>query len=108
MDRPASRLRRDFPCEARPLTRATDEIVLALCVPFPTGPALSLARAFGNNMAKHPALLRRAWLASALALALLSACGPKGEQPLQGYVEGEYARIGAPFAGTPEQPSVER
>jgi HlyD family secretion protein len=59
-------------------------------------------------MTKRPALLCRAWLAPALALALLTACGPKGEQPLQGYVEGEYARVGATFAGTLEKLSVQR
>ena len=34
-----------------------------------------------------------------IALAL-AACGNSGPQPLQGYVEGEYVRIAAPFAGT--------
>ena len=36
-------------------------------------------------------------LATALALA---ACGDSGPKPLQGYVEGEYVRVAAPFAGT--------
>ena len=35
-------------------------------------------------------------------------CGPAGERPLQGYVEGEYVRIAAPFAGTLQQLSVKR
>ena len=35
-------------------------------------------------------------------------CGPAGERPLQGYVEGEYVRIAAPFAGTLTQLSVRR
>jgi HlyD family secretion protein len=36
-----------------------------------------------------------------LAVALLlAACGPKGPAPWQGYVEGEFVRIAAPFAGT--------
>ena len=30
----------------------------------------------------------------------LTACGPPAERPLQGYVEGEYVRVAAPFAGT--------
>jgi HlyD family secretion protein len=39
--------------------------------------------------------------AAVLALWLLaSACGPEKPKALQGYVEGEYARIAAPFAGT--------
>ncbi len=41
---------------------------------------------------------RRLWLA-AVALAL-SACGNSTPPTLQGYVEGEYVRVAAPFAGT--------
>jgi HlyD family secretion protein len=44
----------------------------------------------------------------ALALVALTACGSDKERPLQGYVEGEYARVGAPFAGTLEKLSVRR
>jgi HlyD family secretion protein len=48
----------------------------------------------------------KAWLpAAALALA---ACGPAPERALQGYVEGEYVRVAAPFAGTLQQLSVRR
>jgi HlyD family secretion protein len=37
----------------------------------------------------------------ALLLALtLAACGPKGPVPVQGYIEGEFVRVAAPFAGT--------
>ena len=43
-----------------------------------------------------------------LLIFLLLACGPSGERPLQGYIEGEYARVGAPFAGTLQQLSVQR
>lgn len=39
---------------------------------------------------------------------LLSACGPHGDKPLQGYVEGEYVRVAAPFAGTLQQLTVQR
>ena len=39
-------------------------------------------------------------LAFSLAAALLAGCGKKGPEPLQGYVEGEYVRVAAPFAGT--------
>lgn len=38
----------------------------------------------------------------------LVACGPSGERPLQGYVEGEYVRVAAPFAGTLQKLSVQR
>ena len=34
------------------------------------------------------------------AAALLAACGDKQPPSLQGYVEGEYVRVAAPFAGT--------
>ena len=38
----------------------------------------------------------------------LTACGPQGERPLQGYVEGEYVRVAAPFAGALQQLAVTR
>ena len=38
-------------------------------------------------------------LLAAVALAL-AACGEPAPKPLQGYVEGEYVRVAAPFAGT--------
>lgn len=41
-------------------------------------------------------------------LCILGACGPRAEPPLQGYVEGEYVRVAAPFAGTLQQLSVQR
>ena len=39
---------------------------------------------------------------------LLAACGSKDDRPLQGYIEGEYVRVAAPFAGTLEKLSVQR
>ncbi|HZZ92539.1 MAG TPA: HlyD family efflux transporter periplasmic adaptor subunit [Usitatibacter sp.] len=40
-------------------------------------------------------------LAAPLVLALvLASCKPSGPSPLQGYIEGEYVRVAAPFAGT--------
>jgi HlyD family secretion protein len=39
---------------------------------------------------------------------LLTACGPQGDRPLQGYVEGEYVRVAAPFAGALQQLAVQR
>ena len=43
--------------------------------------------------------MRRMVAPWALALAV-GACGPKPPPGLQGYVEGEYVRVAAPFAGT--------
>ena len=46
---------------------------------------------------------------AALAAALVTAgCGPDAARPLQGYAEGEYVRVAAPFAGTLQQLSVRR
>jgi HlyD family secretion protein len=42
------------------------------------------------------------------ACAILASCGSSQDKPLQGYVEGEYVRVGAPFAGTLEKLSVRR
>ena len=50
------------------------------------------------------AALISAWIAS---LALV-ACGQPREASLTGYVEGEYLRVAAPFAGTLQQISVRR
>ena len=47
-------------------------------------------------------------LVPALGVLVLAACGPPAERPVQGYVEGEYVRVGAPFAGTLEKLSVRR
>ena len=44
----------------------------------------------------------------ALPALLAVACGAQQEAPLEGYVEGEYVRVGAPFAGTLQQLSVRR
>ena len=46
---------------------------------------------------------------AALALVwALTGCGPQGDRPIQGYVEGEYVRVAAPFAGALTQLSVKR
>jgi len=39
-------------------------------------------------------------LTLSIAAALLAGCGKPGPAPMQGYVEGEYVRVAAPFAGT--------
>ena len=43
--------------------------------------------------------MRRALLL-AIAVVVLAACGQSDSKALQGYVEGEYVRVAAPFAGT--------
>jgi HlyD family secretion protein len=48
----------------------------------------------------------RGW-APAVAF-MLAACTPAAERPLQGYIEGEYVRVAASFAGTLQQLSVRR
>jgi HlyD family secretion protein len=50
------------------------------------------------------ATLIAAWIAP---LAIV-ACTRSGEGPLTGYIEGEYVRVAAPFAGTLQQLSVRR
>ena len=50
---------------------------------------------------------RTAYAAGILAL-VLAACDAPRERPLQGYVEGEYVRVAAPFAGQLQQLSVQR
>ena len=39
---------------------------------------------------------------------LLCACSPAGQSALHGYVEGEYVRVAAPFAGQLTMLSVQR
>lgn len=49
------------------------------------------------------------WVVTILALTCtVTACQPQGERPLQGYVEGEYVRVAAPFAGALQQLAVSR
>jgi len=47
-------------------------------------------------------------LCALAAATVLAGCGPAAERPLQGYIEGEYVRVAAPFAGTLTQLSVAR
>src|SRR5258706_2061626 len=51
---------------------------------------------------------RAARVRAAACALLAAACGSSNDRPLQGYVEGEYMRVGAPFAGTLEKLSVQR
>jgi HlyD family secretion protein len=46
--------------------------------------------------------------ATACLIVLLAACSQGADRPLQGYIEGEYVRVGPQFAGTLQQLSVER
>jgi HlyD family secretion protein len=55
-----------------------------------------------------PALRGRAAFSAMLLACLAAGCGPAGERPIQGYIEGEYVRVGAPFAGALTQLSVRR
>jgi HlyD family secretion protein len=48
-----------------------------------------------------------AWFAASIAI-LLAACAQQTDRPLQGYIEGEYIRIGPQFAGILQQLSVQR
>jgi HlyD family secretion protein len=48
------------------------------------------------------------WLIALAGCLCLTACGPPPERPLQGYVEGEYIRVAAPFAGTLQKLAVQR
>ncbi len=55
--------------------------------------------------------LRGCWRRRLIALAgglWLASCGPAAERPLQGYVEGEYVRVAAPFAGALQKLAVQR
>lgn len=47
-----------------------------------------------------------AWVGAAAFL--LAACAGNGDAPITGYIEGEYLRIAAPFAGTLQQLAVKR
>jgi HlyD family secretion protein len=49
-----------------------------------------------------------AFVLGIVCVLLTAACGSSQDKPLQGYVEGEYTRVGAPFAGTLEKLSVQR
>ncbi len=51
--------------------------------------------------------VRTSWVVAALTL-VVAACAPPGDRPLQGYVEGEYVRVAAPFAGALIRLSVKR
>jgi HlyD family secretion protein len=51
---------------------------------------------------------RQARRACLLAVLLVAGCSAPADRPLLGYVEGEYVRIAAPFAGQLQQLSVRR
>jgi HlyD family secretion protein len=53
-------------------------------------------------------VLRRLGVRALPLAVLVAACGQSSDPPLQGYVEGEYVRVGAPFAGTLQQLAVQR
>jgi HlyD family secretion protein len=51
---------------------------------------------------------RRTLAVAVASLGLLAACSRSAPAPLQGYVEGEYVRVAAPFAGTLVRLDVQR
>jgi HlyD family secretion protein len=58
-----------------------------------------------NNMFLSVA---KAILYTLLSLSLLAACAEKKSESLQGYAEGEFVRVAAPFAGTLDKLQVKR
>jgi HlyD family secretion protein len=48
------------------------------------------------------------YVTAIVAVAMLAACGERGNTTLQGYAEGEYVRVAAPFAGSLQQLHVKR
>ena len=53
-----------------------------------------------NSASRRLAVVAVAWFAAG--------CGPATDRPLQGYIEGEYVRVAAPFAGALTQLNVKR
>jgi HlyD family secretion protein len=45
---------------------------------------------------------------AAVAALILAACNAPPDRPLPGYIEGEYVRVAAPFAGTLQRLAVQR
>jgi HlyD family secretion protein len=56
---------------------------------------------------EHSSRARAARFAASIVI-LLAACAQQGDRPLQGYIEGEYIRVGPQFAGILQQLSVQR
>ena len=50
----------------------------------------------------------RRFLTAMVAIVALSACGERTDEGFQGYAEGEYVRVAAPFAGTLEMLQAQR
>src|SRR5258705_7092784 len=48
------------------------------------------------------------YMTAIAAVAMLAACSERGNTTLQGYAEGEYVRVAAPFAGSLQQLHVKR
>lgn len=62
----------------------------------------------GYSTSRQEDFLRCVWSAAWPAVALLAACSPTATPQLQGYIEGEYVRVAAPFAGKLQQLAVHR
>ena len=72
------------------------------------GASGSGARPGALTRRERPVRNGAAWHGCAVAALALAACGPAAERPIQGYIEGEYVRAAAPFAGALTQLSVKR
>lgn len=59
------------------------------------------------KMSSRPIAGRRA-IVVAIVATVVAGCGAESERPIQGYIEGEYVRVAAPFAGRLQQLSVQR
>ncbi|MGI8895577.1 MAG: HlyD family secretion protein, partial [Casimicrobiaceae bacterium] len=62
----------------------------------------------GNSTSPQEDFPRCVCSAAWVAVALLAACSPTAAPQLQGYIEGEYVRVAAPFAGKLQQLAVHR
>lgn len=62
----------------------------------------------GYSTSPQKDLPRCVWCTVAPALTILAACSPTAAPQIQGYIEGEYVRVAAPFAGKLQQLAVHR
>ena len=63
-----------------------------------------------NHRLPHSSSKFTAWRAipAAVATLIVAACNAPPDRPIPGYVEGEYVRVAAPFAGTLQRLAVQR
>jgi HlyD family secretion protein len=58
-------------------------------------------------VSRRPPRATATWFVASIVI-LLAACTQHADRPLQGYIEGEYIRVGPQFAGILQQLSVQR